>query len=401
MPRSALIVDDSRTALASLSRLLKAQGMIVDTVESGPEALDYLRSNAHPGVIFLDHMMPGMDGFETLNAIKRAPDTNAVPVVMYTSREGEAYMGQALVLGAIGLLHKPVNPAELASILERVDRLRVSGSHPAVTADAVPRAAVTGVINVPEALRSGSPRIETAVVRIPSSPPAAGVSWQRARLLWMSSAALVLLIPAVWFYQQYQQAERLYQAAIDENTRLRAEQEATRDAVANAVTDSQASPDHALLDVLAWAINQHGQYGLNEEPLNDARLGLVRELIARLGAAGFEGTVRLETHVGEFCMARDAQGTLRLPSDVAPFLRCEVITYPPAQAQILGNRQSPAFARFLAQNRGGPVQVEVLSHGASRPLVPYPDRASVQTAGDWNQAARINQRVEVVMIPGR
>jgi len=77
MPRSALIVDDSRTAQVALSRLLKEQGIAADTVESGPEALNYLRSNG-PGVIFLDHMMPGMDGFETLAALKSNTRTASI-----------------------------------------------------------------------------------------------------------------------------------------------------------------------------------------------------------------------------------------------------------------------------------------------------------------------------------
>jgi len=399
MPRSALIVDDSRTALASLGRLLKAQGIAVDTAESGPEAIDFLRSNGHPGVIFLDHMMPGMDGFETLNAIKRTAATAAIPVVMYTTQEGDAYMGQALALGAIGLLHKPVNPSELAVLLERVDRLRGAPARPATGVDAPPRAAVTGVINVPEALRSGPPRIETAVIRI---PPANEVALQplRRRLPWWSVAAGVcLLLLSAWYYLRYQHADRLYQAVRDENVRLKAEQEEADKMVTRALPEGGTTPNPALLDTLAWAINQHGQYGFGEEPLNDARLGQVRELVSRLSAAGFVGTVRLETHVGEFCLSRDEQGTLRLPGDIMPFLRCEVITYPPAQAQMLGNRQSPAFARYLAQNRGGPVQVAVVSYGASRPLVSYPDRASVQTAGDWNQIARANQRIEVVLVP--
>jgi outer membrane protein OmpA-like peptidoglycan-associated protein len=66
---------------------------------------------------------------------------------------------------------------------------------------------------------------------------------------------------------------------------------------------------------------------------------------------------------------------------------------------LLGERQSPAFARYLAQLRDAPVQVAVVSHGTSRPLVRYPDLAGVQTAGDWNQIARLNQRVEMVLVP--
>jgi len=409
MPRSALIIDDSRTALVSLGRLLKAQGIAVDMVESGPEALDYLRSNAHPGVIFLDHMMPGMDGFETLSAIKRSGPSATIPVVMYTSKEGDAYMGQALALGAVGLLHKPVDPAELAAVLGRVDRLRGTPPRTAPAAEMPPRrtpTAVTGVINVPEALRTSATRPAANSARAdntetrPARPRHAG-RW------WTAAFMALLLFTTGWYALRAQQIDLQRRALSEENARLRNEQELTRAATASAEQRSElevrARPtpaqNRALLDTLAWAINQNNQYGLNEEPLNDSRLSLVRELVARLTSAGFEGTVRLETHVAEFCLTRDEQGSLRLPSDVTPFLRCEVISYPPAQAQLLGNRQSPAFARFLAQPRSGAIQIVVVSHGASRPLVSYPDRASVQTAGDWNQIARINHRVEVVLVP--
>src|SRR5438046_1285114 len=111
LARTALVVDDSRVALLSLARLLKAQGLMVDTVESGPEALDYLRSNPPPVAIFLDHMMPGMDGFETLSALKHTPATAAVPVVMYTSKEGEAYLDEARARGAADVLQKPAHAA--------------------------------------------------------------------------------------------------------------------------------------------------------------------------------------------------------------------------------------------------------------------------------------------------
>ena len=66
----------------------------------------------------------------------------------------------------------------------------------------------------------------------------------------------------------------------------------------------------------------------------------------------------------------------------------------------LGQRQSPAFARYLTERRSNSsIQIAVMSHGASRPLATYPDVASIQTAGDWNQAARLNQRVEIVLVP--
>ncbi|MEK7303451.1 MAG: hypothetical protein AAB174_00215, partial [Pseudomonadota bacterium] len=103
---------------------------------------------------------------------------------------------------------------------------------------------------------------------------------------------------------------------------------------------------------------------------------------------------------GEFCLVRDEQGGYRLPNENLPISGCELITYPPAQAAQIGQRQSPAFARYLAERRpGNPIQITVVSHGTNRPLVTYPDVASIQTAGDWNQIARLNQRVEIMLLP--
>src|SRR4030065_1802167 len=154
---------------------------------------------------------------------------------------------------------------------------------------------------------------------------------------------------------------------------------------ADLATQQRRSPQElrGLLDTVTWALNQHGQYGFGDEPLGDTRLAQLRELIARLTAAGFQGTLRLETHIGEFCLVRDEQGNLRLPSDGLSFNRCEVVTYPPAQAVQLGQRQSPAVARYLVERRSNsPIQITVVSHGTNRPLVTYPDLSSIQTARD-------------------
>jgi CheY-like chemotaxis protein len=405
-------------------------------VESGPEALKFLRSN-NPGVIFLDHMMPGMDGFETLAALKSNVRTAAIPVVMYTSREGDAYMGQALVLGAFDVLQKPANPDVLEQILKRIDQLRTLQTAPDEAARTMsdqraapvppgeapptPRAAVTGVNQVTPEFRTGPetppgpattrarPRSNNGDGVAQGNVPAVARPW--VPFLRGALLALILLLPGAWYYERYQQAEHMRTQLQRENLELRAEQRAARES-AEARENSQPRVEsntrqrpslqesRGLLDTIAWALNQHGQYGFNDEPLGDVRLAQLRELIARLTAAGFQGTVRLETHIGEFCLARDEQGSLRLPSDGLSISRCEVVTYPPAQAVQLGQVQSPAFARYLAERRPtNRIQITIVSHGTSRPLVAYPDLASIQTAGDWNQVARANQRVEITLLP--
>ena len=109
--RSVLIVDDSKIAGVALGRVLEQHGLTVELAESGQDCLDYLRRNIPPGAIFLDHMMPGMDGFDVLRAVKASAQTTAIPVIMYTSRDGQAYMGEAMALGA----YAPPGPGKPAT----------------------------------------------------------------------------------------------------------------------------------------------------------------------------------------------------------------------------------------------------------------------------------------------
>ena len=116
MTKRALIVDDSRSARVILSRMLEGYGLQVDSSESAEHALEYLRQT-RPDVIFMDHLMPGMDGFQAIQAIKGNPDTAMIPVVMYTSQEGELYVSQARALGAVGVLPKTVKQVDVSRVL--------------------------------------------------------------------------------------------------------------------------------------------------------------------------------------------------------------------------------------------------------------------------------------------
>jgi CheY-like chemotaxis protein len=114
--KRALIVDDSRSARGFLSRILQKHEIEVDTAESAELALEYL-THTQPDVIFMDHLMPGMDGFQAVQSIKNNPRTATIPIMMYTSQEGELYLGQARALGAVGVLPKQVKPAEVSTVL--------------------------------------------------------------------------------------------------------------------------------------------------------------------------------------------------------------------------------------------------------------------------------------------
>jgi len=120
--KRALIVDDSRSARVILSRMLEQHGMAVDTAESAEQALEYLQQN-RPDVIFMDHLMPGMDGLQAVQLIKSDAQTATIPLMMYTSQEGELYVSQARALGAVGVLPKTVRPVDVSRVLYQLHLL--------------------------------------------------------------------------------------------------------------------------------------------------------------------------------------------------------------------------------------------------------------------------------------
>jgi CheY-like chemotaxis protein len=96
--------------------MLEKYDIEVDMAESAEQAIDYLK-HGRPDAIFMDHLMPGMDGLQAVQAIKSNPQTATIPIMMYTSQEGELYVGQARALGAMGVLPKQVRPVDVSKVL--------------------------------------------------------------------------------------------------------------------------------------------------------------------------------------------------------------------------------------------------------------------------------------------
>jgi len=129
LEKKALVVDDSKLALFVLEKMLTEESLAVDTAGSAVEALGYLVHNK-PDVIFLDHSMPGMNGLEALKIIKDNPDTATIPVMMYTSKEGEVYVSQARALGAIDILPKQLQPVVLHNVLQKINLVQPPSKKP-------------------------------------------------------------------------------------------------------------------------------------------------------------------------------------------------------------------------------------------------------------------------------
>ena len=120
--KRALVVDDSKSARVVLSRMLEKYGIEVDSADSAESALEYLREH-RPDVIFMDHLMPGMDGLQAVREIKTNPELMNIPVMMYTSQEGELYAGQARASGAVGVLPKSIRPIDVTKALYQLKML--------------------------------------------------------------------------------------------------------------------------------------------------------------------------------------------------------------------------------------------------------------------------------------
>ncbi len=97
MPRGhALIIEDSSTARILLSRLLeRADISTKGGVATAEQAFPPLLQQEHFDLIFLDHLLPGMNGFQALERLKQQPETRDIPVFMYTSQNAERYLQEA------------------------------------------------------------------------------------------------------------------------------------------------------------------------------------------------------------------------------------------------------------------------------------------------------------------
>jgi CheY-like chemotaxis protein len=117
-----LLVDDSKSARYALRLQLQRHGVEVETAESAEAALQLLKGEL-PDAVLMDHMMPGLNGFEALELIRADPRTASLPVVMCTSNEDAEFAAAAQRRGALGILPKSVAAEKLPSILDQLKGL--------------------------------------------------------------------------------------------------------------------------------------------------------------------------------------------------------------------------------------------------------------------------------------
>ena len=112
-----LVVDDVDLNLAIIKGLLKNSGVRIDTAKSGAEAIEKMRSFKYD-IVFLDHMMPEMDGVETLSKIIKDDEIdNKIPIIALTANAISGAQNEYLKYGFDDYLSKPINPAILEKLL--------------------------------------------------------------------------------------------------------------------------------------------------------------------------------------------------------------------------------------------------------------------------------------------
>jgi CheY-like chemotaxis protein len=423
--KRALIVDDSRSARVILGRMLETHGLQVDTAESGEQALDYLR-DARPDVIFMDHLMPGMDGFDAVKQIKRDERTASIPIMMYTSQEGDAYVREARALGTVGVLSKTLVPADVSRVLYQLRLLpdrRDTRDHPdaapsmpsksnAVAAPAASTAhpwANHGRDSAAELRRYFETTLEHMAQRISNDvrstvqTPSVGQEPIRAKVSRGVLVALLVfgllptLIASALLWKMFEtQRAQLDQA----NARLAvvvAEQQNQIEALRSELRKSQ-SETPADTEIMGREILPV-TYG--EPPLSGTRIEHLRKLFDRLRAEGFKGTVRIEYFTGDFCLIGNAASGYRLANAELAQRRCDLIGspyddgLPPVQRQ---SREYTALINAVKQSSRGDIQV-VTADGGRRLIMAYPPQSETLSAGDWNRIAERNHRIEITLQP--
>ena len=113
-----MVIDDSKTIRRTAEMLLKKEGCDVITANDGFEALSKV-VDYNPRIIFVDIMMPRLDGYQTCALIKHNHKFNNTPVIMLSSKDGLFDRARGRIVGADQYLTKPFTKEELVDAVKQ------------------------------------------------------------------------------------------------------------------------------------------------------------------------------------------------------------------------------------------------------------------------------------------
>jgi CheY-like chemotaxis protein len=117
--KRVLVVDDDVRNIFALSSVLERHGMDVVTAGNGQEAVQQVERDEDIALVLMDIMMPEMDGYETMKAIRARPEKRSLPMIALTAKAMKGDREKCIEAGASDYIAKPVNTDQLLSLLRQ------------------------------------------------------------------------------------------------------------------------------------------------------------------------------------------------------------------------------------------------------------------------------------------
>jgi CheY-like chemotaxis protein len=420
----------------ALKKLLEEHQLEVELADSGESAIEFLKK-ASVDVIFMDHTMPGMDGLEAVSAIKANPDTATIPVMMYTTKEGEVYVGQARALGAVGVLPKNVQPHQLFEmllnlglvkerrdgadreepdtyVLDDVDRSLDKQAQGIAVQNLVTRILedqhLTLRADILRSQRSFAKEVAHEVLKEraltadednseveeePQNQPSSSRLWLRAILF----VGLIIAGFLAFQFKAQRDAALLQLTEVQNQQTDRTVKDLNRLREDNAAAHAQSTQImQSALRGFAATLNVDTGTSMGTPAFSGALAQRLMDVLPFLSEMGFAGQVVLTSHLGRFCLSIDESGQYQLAPADLPMLSCDYVGHIHEDNSYVSDRLSVEFAQFLAERDGmvPKIVLQALDSVSSTEPLEYPN--SVATAGQWNAVAQANNRVEVSFV---
>ncbi len=117
--KHVLVIDDDARNVFAITSSLELHGVEVSHASDGRQGIEVLRANPETNLILTDIMMPGMDGYATMTAIRQMPEFRSLPIIAVTARAMPSDREKSLAAGANDYVTKPVDTDELMACMER------------------------------------------------------------------------------------------------------------------------------------------------------------------------------------------------------------------------------------------------------------------------------------------
>ncbi|MTW22550.1 response regulator [Allochromatium palmeri] len=230
-----LLVDDSKSARYALRLQLQKQGVEVDMAESAEAAFEKLKGEL-PDAILMDHMMPGLNGFEALEVIREDPRTAAIPIIMCTSHEEPEFVATAQKKGVFGILPKSAAPELLPEMMGRLQTELAS-----ITAKAPAPAA-----GKPAASAPVEPKPAETPPTTPAAPPVVSPGLSEEAIIRLFELRLEERLPRLLSPMLDELRRELNETVLNESARLIEERQANEHSARQS-----AAPQPTMADLQA------------------------------------------------------------------------------------------------------------------------------------------------------